>query len=99
MSSSARARPAASMPTRRAAHGAALQPRAGLDHDAPGGARGDQLAVDALDEAVEDQAVGLEEILQAPRVLPPAAHDVRLDAHAGVDHVLDCVGDLQLAAC
>ena len=33
-----------------------------------------------------------------PRVLPPALHDVRLDAPAGVDQVLDRVGDLELAA-
>src|SRR2546428_592292 len=40
------------------AHGRALQARTSLDHDAPVGARGDQLTVDALDEIVEDEAVG-----------------------------------------
>ena len=33
-----------------------------------------------------------------PGVLPPAAHDVRLDAAARVDEPLDRVGDLELAA-
>ena len=51
----------------------------------------------ALD-AVEDEPVGLEHVVQAAGVLPPAAHDVRLDAAAAVDEVLDRVGDLELAA-
>ena len=80
------------------AHGRALQPRARLDDHAPVDLRVDQLAVDALLDRVEDQPVGLEHVLQAPGVLPPALHDVRLDAPAGVDEVLDRVGDLELAA-
>ena len=60
--------------------------------------RVDQLALHALGEVVEDQAVGLEHVLQATRVLPPAAHDVRLDAQPAVDEVLDRVGDLELPA-
>ena len=51
----------------------------------------------ALDR-VEDQPVGLEHVVEAAGVLPPAAHDVRLDAPAAVDEVLDRVGDLELAA-
>ena len=92
------AQPRAGADDRRAAHGRALQPRARLDHHAPVHLRVDQLAVDPLGQVVEDQAVGLEHVLQAPGVLPPAAHDVRLDAHAAVDQVLDRVGDLELAA-
>ena len=83
---------------RRAAHGRALQPRAGLDHDPPLHARVDQLALDALVEVVEDQLVGLEHVLHLAGVLPPAVHDVRVDAQAAVDQRLDRVGDLELAA-
>src|SRR5271163_4231353 len=54
------------------AHGRALQTRAGLDHYPPVHARVDQLAVEALGKVVEDQAVGLQHVLQAPSVLPPA---------------------------
>ena len=83
----------------RPAHRRAHHPRARLDHHA------------ALDRAVastspshaglehvEDEAVGLEHVLQAAGVLPPAGHHVRLDAQAAVDEVLDGVGDLELAA-
>ena len=49
-------------------------------------------------QAIEDQPVGLQHVVQAPGVLPPALDDVRLDAAVGVDQVLDRVGDLQLAA-
>ena len=80
------------------AHDRSLQPRAGLDDDAPVDARVDQLALDALAQAVEDQAVGLEHVLEPAGVLPPSAHDVRLDAQAGVEEVLDRVGDLELSA-
>src|SRR5665213_2124583 len=79
------------------AHGRALQAGAGLDHDAPVHLRVDQLALVALDEVVEDQAVGLEHVLQAPRVLPPAADDMRLDPHTAVEEILDRVGDLELS--
>ena len=80
------------------ADGRALEPRAGLDDDAAVELRVDELAVAARDERVEDQAVGLEHVGELARVLPPAAHDVRLDAQPGVDQVLDRVGDLELAA-
>ena len=83
---------------RRPAHGRALQPGAGLDHHAPVELGVDQLALVALCQVVEDQAIGLEHVLQAPRVLPPAPHDVRLDAQPAVDEVLDRVGDLELPA-
>ena len=70
----------------------------GLHDHAPVALRVDELAVDAGLDAVEDQAVGLEHVVEAAGVLPPALHDVRLDALAGVDEVLDRVGDLELAA-
>src|SRR3954451_18487551 len=82
---------------RRAADHGALQPRARLDDHAPVDLRVDELAVDAGDERVEDEPIGLEHVLEAAGVLPPAAHDVRLDALAVVDEVLDRVGDLELA--
>ena len=82
----------------RAAHRAALEARARLDDDAAVDLRVDELAVDARDERVEDEPVGLEHVVQAAGVLPPAADDVRLDAAPGVDEVLDRVGDLELAA-
>src|SRR5258705_156261 len=72
--------------------------RAGPDPGARVHLRGDQLARQSLHEGVQDQPIGLEHVLQAPRVLPPAAYDVRLDALAGVDEVLDRVGDLELSA-
>src|SRR5438552_4159865 len=61
-------------------------------------ARVDQLTLETLGEAVEDEPVRLEHVLEPAGVLPPAAHDVRLDAHAAVDEVLNRVGDLELAA-
>ena len=91
------AQPRARAHDRRAADGGALEPRAGLDHDPALDLRVDQLAVDAFDLVVEHQAVGLEHVLQAPGVLPPAAHDVGLHPQAVVDQPLDRVGDLQLA--
>ena len=83
---------------RRAAHRRALEHGAALDDDAPVALRVDQLAVDLRLDAVQHEPVGLEHVVQAAGVLPPAAHDVRLDALAVVDEVLDRVGDLQLAA-
>ncbi len=58
----------------------------------------DQLAVVARLDHVEDQPVGLEHVLQAAGVLPPAGHLVGLHREPAVDEVLDGVGDLQLAA-
>src|SRR3954469_2690182 len=65
---------------RGAADGRARQRRARLDDDAALDGRRDQLALDAVLHAVEDQPVGLEHVVQAAGVLPPALHDVRLDA-------------------
>ena len=83
---------------RRSAHARALQARARLDHDASVDLRVDQLALDGLGQVVEDQAIGLEHVVEASRVLPPAAHDVRLDAAAAVHEVLDRIGDLKLSS-
>ena len=83
---------------RRPADRRALEPRARLDDDAPLALRVDELAVDAPLDAVEHEPVGLEHVVEPAGVLPPAAHDVRLDALAAVDEVLDRVGDLELAA-
>src|SRR3954466_16139689 len=58
----------------------------------------ERLAGDAGVGRVEDQPVGLEHVVEPAGVLPPAAHDVRLDAVALVDEPLDRVGDLELAA-
>ena len=80
------------------AHRRPLEPRAALDRHAALDARVDQLAVEALLDVVEDQAVGLEHVLHLAGVLPPAAHDVRVDPQPGVDQMLDRVGDLELAA-
>ena len=80
------------------AHGRALDPRARLDDDATVELRVLDHAVAARLERVEDQPVGLEHVGELAGVLPPALHDVGLDAHAPVDHVLDRVGDLELAA-
>ena len=80
------------------ADGRALQLGARLDDDAPLDLGVDQLALDPMLHAVEDQPVGLQHVVQAPGVLPPALDDVRLDAAVSVDQVLDRVGDLQLAA-
>src|ERR1700730_13058214 len=66
---------------RRPANRRALEARATLDHDAPVHPRIDQLALDALGQVVEDQAVGLEHVLQAPGDLPPAATDRQTDTH------------------
>ena len=83
---------------RRPAHGRAHEPRARFDDHAPLDLRVDQLAVDPLLDVLEDQPVRLEHVLESAGVLPPAADDVRLDAAALVDEVLDRVGDLELAA-
>src|SRR5205814_8722145 len=74
----------------------ALEARTRLDHDAAVDAAVHQLAFDALQDRVQDQAIGLEHVIEAARVLPPAAHDVRLHAHASVHEVLDRIGDLEL---
>ena len=58
----------------------------------------EQLAADVARDGAEHQAVGLEHVLEPAGVLPPAGDHVRLDAQAAVDHVLDGVGDLELAA-
>ena len=47
---------------------------------------------------VEDSRLASSMSSRRPGVLPPALDDVRLDAAAGVDEVLDRVGDLELAA-
>ena len=44
------------------------------------------------------EAVGLEHVVQRPVSFHQPLHDVRLDAPAAVDEVLDRVGDLELAA-
>src|ERR1035438_3461083 len=80
------------------AHGRALKARTSLDDHAPVHARVDQLPVDSLGQIVEDQAIGLQHVLQAPRVLPPALNYVRLHAQARVEQVLDGVGYLELPA-
>ena len=77
---------------------ASLEHRALLDHHASLHACVRQLAVDPFLEVVEDQAVGLEHVLDLAGVLPPAVHDVRVDPLAGVHEVLDGVGDLELPA-
>ena len=92
---------------RRAAHRAVAQLSPGLD---------DHLALEAdvVGEAprtcarlhvVEDDAIGLQQILEPAGVLPGRhrglmlrGDEVRSDVAAGVDHPLDGVGDLQLAA-
>ena len=53
-------------------------------------------AVDAALDRVEDQAVGLEHVLELAGVLPPAFDDVRPHLEAAIDQVLDGVGDLEL---
>ena len=78
--------------------GAALEPRAGLDHDPTVDLGVDQLALDPRLDRVEHEPVGGEHVLELAGVLPPALDDVRLDAPAAVDEVLDRVGDLELAA-
>ena len=82
----------------RAAHMAAHQAGAGLDHDpAVELAVGVDLAVDAPLDPLEQQAVGLEQRRELPGVDPPPAQDLGQDRVAGVDQPLDGVGDLELA--
>ena len=57
-----------------------------------------ELAADVARDGAEHEPVGLEHVLELAGVLPPAGDHVRLDAQAAVDHVLDGVGDLELAA-
>src|SRR5437764_14547404 len=78
--------------------GGSLERDSRLDHHAPLHAGFDQLALDPLVEIVQDQPVGVEHVLHLAGVLPPAAHDVRVDRHTGVDQVLDRVGYLELSA-
>ena len=82
----------------RSADGGALEGGAGLDHDAALDLAVGDLAVQALDHGVQDQPVGLEHVRDLAGVLPPALDHVGVHALAGVDQVLDRVGDLQLAA-
>ena len=83
----------------RPAHDRALDRRAGLDHDLALDARlGVDRAVDAALDRVENQAVGLEHVLELAGVLPPALDDVRAHLEAAVDQVLNGVGDLELVA-
>ena len=91
--------PGARADDRGAAHAASARARAPASITTrPSTVRVGQLAVDAALDRVEHQPVGLEHVLEAAGVLPPALHDVRLDAAALVDEVLDRVGDLELAA-
>src|SRR3954470_4461392 len=83
---------------RRPAHGRALQDGARADRHASLDARVDQLAVVRWLEVLEDQAVGLEQVLDLAGVLPPAGHGVGLDPQPAVDQILDRVGDLELDA-
>ena len=90
--------PRAGADDRRPADRAALEPGARLDDDPAVDLRVDQLAVDPPLDRVEHEPVGGEHVLELAGVLPPALDDVRLDAAARVDQVLDRVGDLELAA-
>src|SRR3954463_13348450 len=71
---------------------------ASLTPPSPPARPGDRLALAAAVEGVEDGPVGLQHVVEPAGVLPPAAHDVRLDPMALVDQPLDPVGDLELAA-
>ena len=69
----------------------------GFDDHATVDPRVDQLARDSGLDRVEHETVGGEHVLELAGVLPPALDDVRLDPQAGVDELLDRVGDLELA--
>src|SRR5450756_2020974 len=58
----------------------------------------DDLAAQVALDGAEDEPVRLEHVFELAGVFPPAGDGVRLDAQAAVDHVLDGVGDLELAA-
>ncbi len=57
-----------------------------------------ELAVDPLLDVLQDQAVGLEHVLEHAGVLPPALDDVGLDAKARFDQGIDRVRYLELTA-
>lgn len=70
-----------------------------LDDHASDGLRGVvDLAVDAPREALQDGPVHLQHVGDVPGVLPVALDDRAAHVGAGVDQMLDGVGDLQLAA-
>jgi hypothetical protein len=48
-------------------------------------------------QRVEDDAVGLQHVLELARILPPSLDDVRADGVALIDEPLDGVRDLELA--
>src|SRR5687768_10276756 len=52
----------------------------------------------SMRQRFEDQPVGLEHVLEFAGVFPPSRHQLRRDAQAAIDQVLDSVGDLQLVA-
>src|SRR5437660_9740892 len=81
---------------RRPADSAPLEPRARLDYHATLDTRVDELTVDARHDVLEDQPIRLEDVLELAGVLPPASHDVGLDAQTAVHKGLDRVGDLEL---
>src|SRR6266853_1241756 len=57
---------------------------------------GVEVAVDAAIDGVENQPVGLEHVLEAAGVLPPAVDDLGTHHEAAVDEILNRVGDLEL---
>jgi len=81
-----------------AADRAPLQPAAGADRHGALERGLEQLAAHVALQRAQDQPVRLQHVLELAGVLPPAGDDVRLDVQAAVDHVLDRVGDLELAA-
>jgi hypothetical protein len=83
---------------RRPPHVAAHHASAGLDHDPAIELAVVDLAVHAPFDAFEEEAVGLEEGRQLPRVDPPTGEDLGDDDVAGVDQPLDGIGDLELAS-
>ena len=91
--------PRARADDRRPADHRVLDDRARLDHHLAFDARRRvDRAVDPRLQRLEDQAVGFEHVLELAGVLPPARHQVRRDAQAAIDQVLDGVGDLELVA-
>src|SRR5262245_11466289 len=88
----------------RSDHQGAAQPgpldhRAGCDPDRrlDRGA-GIHLPFDPVLEVPQDDAIGFEQVLDPPGILPPAVDDVRAHALAARDQVLNRVGDLELPA-
>src|SRR5262245_32150874 len=78
----------------RASHDASHDTGLRLDHDPAGDLGVLDHAVDARVQRVQHDAVRLEEVLELPRVLPPALDDVGMDRQPAVDEVLNGVGDL-----